>query len=581
MPEPLKIPTSSEIKNKVNVFDIVDNLESDSPTKPLSAKQGKLLNNTIQSHQFVVDWARENGIGIARMPYGMNFMGYEIFDNFYAKIVYGNGIYLAVGESCFTTSTDGVNWSDFVELPFRVRCTKGVYGDGKFAFLCLNRETDAPIILYTEDCVSWSHTILPTYDFEYIDIVYGNGIFAILLERVGANNPPVLYSTNCVSWQSSDNFTFYGMTDLEEEGSYSVDYPHVILPSLFIAYGDNGFTVPCLDAIRTYDVPGDESVIKYAITSLHSNDCKTWTTSTYIGTISRETFEEGAGWFIPRCSAFGNNKYITIVSGGACFMSDDGINWYLSSTLLPSPIEWFDVIYDTKPKMFVALGRHRDEYTQCVAVSSDGIDWSVIGNIDMSVADYRWIVAGGPNIICQRDGDGAIAFSNDYVKWNTVNPTLRMYYYAPNCLEEFQMASGITKLQKQIEEKDQTIANLQNEVDELQKTVTEQNGKITFGNWIQNTEGLNFRKTSNKVEAFANINLAGKIIGFSGYTICRISAGYEPPHTIYGSGTIVGTANKIYSTSVEITPDGYVKLYNGSYDAEVYGVNISFEYSLA
>ena len=102
----------------------------------------------------------------------------------------------------------------------------------------------------------------------------------------------------------------------------------------------------------------------------------------------------------------------------------------------------------------------------------------------------------------------------------------------------------------------------------------------SFGDWITNSEGITFRKSSKRLEAYSNLSLNGTPIPDGGYTLCKITSGYEPKHTVYGSGTVVGAQNTIYAVSVALTPEGYLVLYSSNYKDAVWDVKFSLDVSL-
>ena len=231
-------------------------------------------------------------------------------------IAYGNGKYVVAGEwdkytsyenGCITTSTDGVNWTDLVDLG-QYGCDGIAYGNGKFVV------PQAYKISYSTDGINWT-TITPDINIKTEHgIAFGNGKF------VRSSSGSISYSVDGINWTNKNmrtgdiyfcNGNFYMSHSYSDTEFYissnGIDWDTLSFPeetSIFgIAYG-NG----------KYIIVGGEYNGSAIFTS---TDGRSWSKETigYSGVSNLTGI------------AFSNGKFVVCSTSGWLYTSPDGSNW--------------------------------------------------------------------------------------------------------------------------------------------------------------------------------------------------------------------------------------------------------------
>lgn len=128
--------TISALNSKLNISDVVNNLTSTSTTQPLSAAQGKALNDALATKQAqIAEAAIHDGTGIGGSGYTMEF-GYRTLYKF------GPVICIAVNVKVNAIPA----WTQFLSIASAYRTTRGM-GRMNFAAYNLNNGTVYPINL--------------------------------------------------------------------------------------------------------------------------------------------------------------------------------------------------------------------------------------------------------------------------------------------------------------------------------------------------------------------------------------------------------------------------------------------------
>lgn len=183
----------------------------------------------------------------------------------FQKVIFGGGLYVAVGDGVAMTSADGgATWFPFDATPIENHTWKSVaFGNGRYVAV----STDGYVAI-SLDGVNWGASSILTGDWN--DIVFGNGVF-VAVKTVG---------TYSARW-SEDGVTWHD-TNIPTRGLYTISF----CDGLFV----------CADTTST----------AYEIWT--SQDGKTWTASSWLVT--------GHQW---QTIAARPNRFVGVASSGASF----------------------------------------------------------------------------------------------------------------------------------------------------------------------------------------------------------------------------------------------------------------------
>lgn len=242
--------------------------------------------------------------------------------NEWRSIAYGNGIYVAVGENGYvTTSTYGVNWT----TPKVTTTVDGArtwhaiaYGNGKFVAISgywVTSSTDGKTWITGQDISSAERATLG-------DITYGNGKFVIAM-----SNGYITYSTDGNTWATISR-------------KFGRIYPNLTN----ICFGNGNFA-----GIWN----------KYAVSSA---DGETWEIT--------ESAELGAKIISWRAITYGKGKYVAVGYDGMqgyITSSVDGIAW--TTPVQQYNVNWYNIAFCNG--MFIACGSNG-----YITTSTDGETWT-------------------------------------------------------------------------------------------------------------------------------------------------------------------------------------------------------------
>lgn len=422
------------------IDELPDPIEIDNTLKVEgAAADAKVVGDELSSCRVDITRIKEEALTIQNMPYSISDLNSESVNPYqwHTPIVYGNGKYVAVGETHFTTSVDGINWETPKLHSHDGDYVKGAYGNGKFVFVSNSNKYGYPITIYTEDCVTWNYIALPTEQpIPVIDIIFENGMFVKLYNRIGEGLSPVSYSTDGINWNFSNPYSY-------SENEYQAYGTNKII------YKDNKFIIPIFDAPHSADTSRVETegivVFKYLI--LYSTDCINWNEYITQVPVSIELLETDVASERIISVIFTDEKCIAISEKRTFYTSTNGLDWVISSNLLPLinyrgnqiQIPWNFITYNSNKHLFVLL------FEVFFAYSSDGEIWHASDENSDGVGIYRYIVSGGDKFIAQNTETGIIAFSNDAIDWNFAIPSVNTYY-GENKTDSLKEAIGINNV---------------------------------------------------------------------------------------------------------------------------------------
>ena len=264
-----------------------------------------------------------------------NWTTNQISTNTFAfhHVVYGNGIYVAVGQYSdyggFYTSADGLHWKLQYSEPNSWNVTLN-YSGGHFAGVCIGLGLGTADV--SSDGTNWTTTlfsIAPPMAFTPAAIMYGNGVYVI----VGSTNNVgcILTSPDGVTW------TFRKASTSPGGPINSVAYG----AGKFVAVGNNdGLEYTSSTGLGTWaksSLPGGNK-ISYANglffvplnnkTNLLSVDGVNWSQQATGLTNMLGVVTYGNGIYMAQCGISRSGIYLAT--------STDGTNWFQYAKLLPN-----------------------------------------------------------------------------------------------------------------------------------------------------------------------------------------------------------------------------------------------------
>jgi photosystem II stability/assembly factor-like uncharacterized protein len=291
----------------------------------------------------------------------------ELFACCLEDIAYGNGLFMAVGDFCVFTSSDGITWEDTNPEILTDYTLHGItYANNRF--VGVGEYGSFGAILTTEDGgITWDKRLY--------------GITTALFDVIYANNTFVAVGENCAIYTSSDGIS-WAPVDPPPCSEYvlrSITYGK----NKFVAVGVNeskGFITTSPDGMTwetgetsvTADLNQDLKDIAYGENILVAVGKGLSNTLGSYGVILYS--REGTSW-IERSPgtiksinavAYGRSTFVAVGEDGIIFSSTDGITW---NEVLSSITKTFNAITYGND-IFVAVG---DNGT--TLFSPDGITW--------------------------------------------------------------------------------------------------------------------------------------------------------------------------------------------------------------
>lgn len=310
-------------------------------------------------------------------PDGINWywIGIETLATLYGccleDIAYGNGLFMAVGDFCVFTSSDGITWEDKRPQMLTDYTLHGiVYENNKF--VAVGEYGSYGAILTTEDGGTTWDKRLYGITTALFDVTYGNNTFVAVGE-----NCAIFTSSDGISWTSSD----------------TPPCSEYLLRS--ITYGNNKFVA----------VGGNES--KGFITT--SPDGITWETSETSETMGLNQDLKDIAYGENTFVAVGKGLSDTSVSYGVILASLEGTSWIERS---PGTIKGINAVA-YGGSTFVAGGEDGIIFS-----STDGITWNE--EISSTTTTFNAVTYGN-NIFVAAGNQGTVLFSPDGITWKRGN----------------------------------------------------------------------------------------------------------------------------------------------------------------
>ena len=266
------------------------------------------------------------------------------------SVCYGNGKFVAVGNTYGAYSSDGITWTKGA-LPSGQGWFSICYGNGKF--VAVGNIYSA----YSSDGITWTQGTMPSTQY-WTSVCYGNGKFvAVGNDTSNSNNSNVFaYSSDGITWTQ-------GTMPISQQW-FSVYYGK----DKFIAIANNS------------------NVFAY------SSDGITWT---------QGTMPSSKNWY---SVCYGNNKFVAVAFNSSVFAySSDGINW--TQGTMPSYQKWYSVCYGNG-KFVTITGS-----SYVFAYSSDGITWTQ-GTMPIS-QQWQSVCYGNGKFVAVAYGSDVFNYSTD------------------------------------------------------------------------------------------------------------------------------------------------------------------------
>ena len=326
---------------------------------------------------------------------------YQIMFN---SIAYGNGLWVAVGESwswptyrhVFVSADNGATWSSG-SLPYDwPYVPKIAFGEGKFAVVCMYCGDGYQGAVFTSgDGLAWDTNVAWALYWDGThDISYGNGMFL-------STGPSIVRSDDGTAWYLSNDMAGYDPRGLAYDGTN------------YIAGGLYGFMATSTDRVNWRALSSDNTFGGYSINevdygagtfvavgdngriAISPDSGQTWTrvtsgTTSYlhgvafrpgqwlaVGTdgVALLSTDHGESWMrVPiggnmalHGVAAGDGLWTVVGENGLMFTSSDGYQWTLVTTGTTAPL--YSVAFDVQKK-WAAVGAGGT-----ILTSSDGLNW--------------------------------------------------------------------------------------------------------------------------------------------------------------------------------------------------------------
>lgn len=361
---------------------------------------------------------------IARSTDGYNWGKTSLPLNYFAKIVFGNGVFVAIpyassGSEYIWFSLDGVTWTRSSAVASGATFSDIAFGGGRFvAFSWTYSSATSSVVYYSNDGVSWSQ----------LGVAHSNSGFPRKITYVsGTGGGATFYATATGGAQSF--YTNNGGTSWVENavsaGSAWPDVTNLTCPpsSVHIT-GAQGASVYVLTSVSS------SQPYQYSISSLISYPVSRMS---LLASSSRHFYVEAGGrkcgyntntinsdnWTtvnavfgrLVSCAATNDNGLVVALhNGSACawVSTDAGASYEVAA--IPIWADWADVVFGGAT--CVAVARNSD---RC-AVSVDGGNTWTLGTMPSS-AVWTGITYGNGQFVAVASGGTVAATSSDGVTW--------------------------------------------------------------------------------------------------------------------------------------------------------------------
>lgn len=284
-------------------------------------------------------------------------------DDFWEKVAYGNGIFVAVGSSGddrVMTSYDGVNWTARSAAGNNDSWRHVAYGNG--LFVAVGNSGDR--VMTSPDGITWTVRNAAGDNDGWFGLTYGNGRFV----AVSNSGDRAMYSDDGINWTAT---TAAG----DDDGWIGV------------AFGNNRYV-----ALASSTGVGFVTMV--------SPDGVNWEAQSAAG--------DNDGW---RSMGFGGGLFVAVgIVGDRLMTSPDGVTWTVQS-IAGNNDSWRHVTYANG--QFIALSSGGD----LVATSPDAVTWTT-----QSATDNDWwgITYGkGRLVAVGSTGTGRVMYSDGGFGENT------------------------------------------------------------------------------------------------------------------------------------------------------------------
>ncbi|MCL2018830.1 MAG: peptidoglycan DD-metalloendopeptidase family protein, partial [Oscillospiraceae bacterium] len=255
----------------------------------------------------------------------MEFVEQETPAGYWNSVVYGDGMFVAVGYPGIITSPDGINWT-LQETPANNNYWHNVaYGNGMFVVVGDSRTGNG--LMTSPDGVNWTLHQVPGHNNWY-NVAYGNGIFVVTPSTTSG-----IYQNNYITSRNGTNWTLRELPD--NKNYWGITYGNGLFVAVALAANEKkAVTSPDGISWTLHQTPGDDDTWWYGVT-------------------------------------YGNGMYVAVGysnSGKNIMTSPDGASW----TLLQNPdnVNLRNIAYGNG--MFIATG-----YNNGYMTSVNGIDWTL------------------------------------------------------------------------------------------------------------------------------------------------------------------------------------------------------------
>lgn len=127
-------------------------------------------------------------------PDGITWTSHSIPLGNYFSIVFGNGLFVTLGQNNIYTSPDGITWTNRVN-PSANNFSAMAYGNGLFLMM---DNAGAGIVITSPDGITWTQHSCPTTPTFFIALAFGGGMFV----AAGYGDTKIITSADGITWNT-------------------------------------------------------------------------------------------------------------------------------------------------------------------------------------------------------------------------------------------------------------------------------------------------------------------------------------------------------------------------------------------
>jgi hypothetical protein len=276
------------------------------------------------------------------------------------SLVYGNGLFVAVGDHTIDTSPDGIAWTR--RTPYVYAQLQGIaYGNGSFVTMGVwadDRGLSYQGVQTSRDGVSWTGVGAPT-GAPLRSIAFGSGQFVMV-----GDNGLIFTSSDGVTWTQRNAQTAANFQDIGFVNGW------------FVAVGSAGTIIRSQDAVQWFHAQDSEPCELFGIGSGLGRSFAVGAGSSILASTNAQlwTSPVAATYSDLLAVAFGQQKLVAVGKQGSGLVSTDGGPWTarpVYGSLGGMPDTWFNAVTFANNSFLTIGGNGFPVFT-----SRDALSWT-------------------------------------------------------------------------------------------------------------------------------------------------------------------------------------------------------------